>query len=222
LQSGFICTSCRKNLASIDQIISPRATSLAASGAASPRKTAGSGFFSDELRKRRSYRLEGIPYDEDDSSGRRPDRVRKRMNYRVSDDEEDHGERAVYYNEDPLTPIITDLGPGAADIALRVDPRKGLEPEPLTAAQQAIVPEWLPEAVDVLLKKRPKDFFFIVVEGRSDVRLKCYDCAKTYMPGPNQTLTNFDVHLKNQHHHRLVSQRIRSLVQKEMAAGVNK
>lgn len=43
-------------------------------------------------------------------------------------------------------------------------------------------------------------------------RIRCYDCpGKVYTPGPDMTVTNFEVHLRNRVHREKVDQRLTRL-----------
>ncbi|KAJ7906832.1 hypothetical protein B0H13DRAFT_1527796, partial [Mycena leptocephala] len=42
-------------------------------------------------------------------------------------------------------------------------------------------------------------------------RIECFDCpGKLYIPGPGETLSNYEVHLKNRLHRRRVDERVGS------------
>ncbi|KAJ8083140.1 hypothetical protein PM082_009009 [Marasmius tenuissimus] len=74
-------------------------------------------------------------------------------------------------------------------------------------------PTWLVAAIADMGKKYPNDQLEVVlrmVAGGSEAawRLKCLDCpGKFYKPGPGETLTDFEVHLKNNHHRERVNER---------------
>lgn len=89
----------------------------------------------------------------------------------------------------------------------KIYPRQIIEAEPLTAKERAKVPEWLWKAREKMLKKYRNDFFSIVFE-HGDLKLKCYDCAKTYQLGPSMTINNYEIHITNRSHRQLVSKRI--------------
>ncbi|KAI8816247.1 uncharacterized protein EV422DRAFT_480761, partial [Fimicolochytrium jonesii] len=61
-----------------------------------------------------------------------------------------------------------------------------------------------------LAQKYPHDRFDIVPKGRTtELRLKCLDCpGKLYQAGPDETLSNFEVHLKNRQHRANVAGRV--------------
>ncbi|KAJ3173525.1 SWI/SNF chromatin-remodeling complex subunit [Geranomyces variabilis] len=71
-------------------------------------------------------------------------------------------------------------------------------------------PAWLTRCRDALLEIYPDDRFDIVPKGRTgELRLKCLDCpGKLYQTGPNESLTNFEIHLKNRHHRANVLARV--------------
>lgn len=77
-------------------------------------------------------------------------------------------------------------------------------------------PAWLVHAVDACRAKYPTDRFHLHLHARSpeqlddDVwRIKCTDCpGKVYKPGPAESLTNFEIHLKNRSHRAAVARRL--------------
>ncbi|KAJ3300690.1 SWI/SNF chromatin-remodeling complex subunit [Borealophlyctis nickersoniae] len=73
-----------------------------------------------------------------------------------------------------------------------------------------VLPPWLVRCRAALMAKYPNDQFEVVTKGKSgDLRLKCFDCpGKLYQPGPEETLQNFEVHLKNRHHRANVNLRL--------------
>lgn len=110
---------------------------------------------------------------------------------------------------------ITDSVQDSDDESLdpNINPREGINAEPLTSEQKQYIPDWMDEVLNKLLEKHPKDFFYLVVDGK-EVKVKCYDCDRVYMPGPNRTLSNFEVHLRNKQHCKLVRDRILSIKKK--------
>ena len=77
-------------------------------------------------------------------------------------------------------------------------------------------PAWLVHAVHACRAKYPMDRFHLHLHARSpapsddDVwRIKCTDCpGKVYKPGPAESLTNFEIHLKNRSHRAAVARRL--------------
>lgn len=96
-------------------------------------------------------------------------------------------------------------------------------------------PEWLSSALQDLLKQYPNDSFegvmrYCAVNAETEQpvpappagqpippnikfmylpRIRCHDCpGKLYTPGPETTVTNFEVHLKNRMHREKVDQRV--------------
>ncbi|KAI3621498.1 swi-snf complex subunit [Moniliophthora roreri] len=75
-------------------------------------------------------------------------------------------------------------------------------------------PKWLTAAIQATQSKYPDAKFEIVLR-RSDAnheavwRIKCIDCpGKLYHPGPGETLSNFEIHLKNRQHKQRVHERL--------------
>ncbi|KAJ2923435.1 hypothetical protein H1R20_g13659, partial [Candolleomyces eurysporus] len=80
-------------------------------------------------------------------------------------------------------------------------------------AQRPWPPEWLTSAMQAMQKKYPNDKFDVILRKTAsstpEWRIKCLDCpGKLYTPGPNETLTNYEVHLKNRQHRQRVNQRL--------------
>ncbi|KAJ3764435.1 hypothetical protein EV360DRAFT_31409 [Lentinula raphanica] len=73
-------------------------------------------------------------------------------------------------------------------------------------------PTWLTTTMHTTQTKYPNDRFDVVwrkVGEGSEWRIKCVDCpGKLYKPGPGETLSNFEVHLKNRQHRQRVDDRI--------------
>lgn len=94
-------------------------------------------------------------------------------------------------------------------------------------------PEWLTDCLNDLLKQYPNDSFesvmrYSAVDKETEIpvpvpqgtepppnvkfmyltRIRCHDCpGKLYTPGPDQTVANFEVHLKNRQHREKVDAR---------------
>jgi len=66
-------------------------------------------------------------------------------------------------------------------------------------------PHWLNEAAEDLKARYPDDRFEVIMRFNGGVergwRVACFDCpGKLYTTGPNETLNNYEVHLKNRQH----------------------
>lgn len=66
-----------------------------------------------------------------------------------------------------------------------------------------------------LKNDRPEDRFEIIPRSKADptapteYRIKCLDCpGKLYVPGPGESLQNFDIHVKNRNHRTNVDTRL--------------
>ncbi|KAF9242321.1 SNF5-domain-containing protein [Melanogaster broomeanus] len=76
------------------------------------------------------------------------------------------------------------------------------------------IPAWLSSAILALQTKYPDDKFEAILrkpapEAAPEWRIKCLDCpGKLYNSGPGDSLSNYDVHLKNRQHRMRVSNRV--------------
>lgn len=76
------------------------------------------------------------------------------------------------------------------------------------------VPQWLTDAMSEMQAKYPDDRFEVILRRVAaspspEWRIKCLDCpGKLYTPGPGETLTNYEVHLKNRKHRQTVNARV--------------
>jgi hypothetical protein len=58
----------------------------------------------------------------------------------------------------------------------------------------------MPSKKRILETRNPHDVFDIVQLENGDYKVFCYDCPnKLYTIGPNETLKNFEVHLRNRY-----------------------
>ncbi|TFK19245.1 SNF5-domain-containing protein [Coprinopsis marcescibilis] len=73
-------------------------------------------------------------------------------------------------------------------------------------------PEWLTNAMHAMQKKYTNDKFDVILRKTTTTpewRIKCLDCpGKLYTPGPGETLSNYEVHLKNRLHRQRVNERL--------------
>ncbi|KAJ3973086.1 hypothetical protein EV361DRAFT_796903 [Lentinula raphanica] len=90
-------------------------------------------------------------------------------------------------------------------------PRTNVQSPP-TSPTKTWPPTWLTTTMHTTQTKYPNDRFDVVwrkVGEGSEWRIKCVDCpGKLYKPGPGETLSNFEVHLKNRQHRQRVDDRI--------------
>ncbi|KAG8679550.1 SWI/SNF chromatin-remodeling complex subunit [Ceratobasidium sp. 394] len=80
------------------------------------------------------------------------------------------------------------------------------------------LPQWMIDCLAATQMRYPNDRVEVILKPRPqnaeepptpEFRLKCLDCpGKLYTPGPEQTLTNFEVHLKNRTHRSNVNRRV--------------
>ncbi|KAF8208208.1 hypothetical protein K438DRAFT_318444 [Mycena galopus ATCC 62051] len=65
-------------------------------------------------------------------------------------------------------------------------------------------------AVKSLQEKWRDDKFQVIFKANSaGWRMKCLDCpGKLYVPGPGETLSNYEIHLRNRFHRQRVSTRM--------------
>ncbi|KAJ3551105.1 hypothetical protein NM688_g4928 [Phlebia brevispora] len=82
------------------------------------------------------------------------------------------------------------------------------------ASVNRTIPDWLKEAMKEMQNKYPDDKFEVILRKTAssqtaEWRVKCLDCpGKLYTPGPGETLTNYEVHLKNRQHRQKVNNRL--------------
>ncbi|KAH8112333.1 hypothetical protein DFH11DRAFT_484764 [Phellopilus nigrolimitatus] len=75
-------------------------------------------------------------------------------------------------------------------------------------------PQWLEDAMSEMQTRYPEDRFDVILRrpnggNPQEWRVKCLDCpGKLYTPGPGETLTNYEVHLKNRQHRAKVHTRV--------------
>ncbi|KDR74964.1 hypothetical protein GALMADRAFT_249934 [Galerina marginata CBS 339.88] len=75
-------------------------------------------------------------------------------------------------------------------------------------------PQWLSSAVAQMQARYPHDKFEAILRkvnasSTPEWRIKCLDCpGGLYTPGPGETLSNYDVHLKNRQHRQRVNERL--------------
>ena len=80
----------------------------------------------------------------------------------------------------------------------------------------AQAPTWLVAALRNLQAKYVSDRYEAILRKPSgqagapaEWRIKCLDCpGKVYTPGPGDTLSNFEVHLRNRGHRERVNKRL--------------
>ncbi|CAG8617646.1 1714_t:CDS:10 [Cetraspora pellucida] len=79
------------------------------------------------------------------------------------------------------------------------------------SSNRPVFPEWIIQQRDQLKRKYPRDCFDIIQRPNhhpTEFRIKCFDCpGKLYQPGPDLTLGNFEIHLKNKSHRIAVEKR---------------
>lgn len=77
-------------------------------------------------------------------------------------------------------------------------------------------PAWLRQAVEACRAKYTHDRFEVLQRAHPEAlgdgdrwRIRCFDCpGKVYKPGPGETLSNFEIHLKNRGHRAAVAKRL--------------
>ncbi|PWN50706.1 SNF5-domain-containing protein [Violaceomyces palustris] len=108
--------------------------------------------------------------------------------------------------------VTSELGSGVGSVP---SPSLGARPIPMTGIAP---PAWLSQAAKALRAKYPNDKFEIQPRPRPpgtpmppvpEWRIRCMDCpGKLYTPGPNESLNNFEIHLKNRTHRAAVVKRV--------------
>ncbi|KAL4072221.1 hypothetical protein J3A83DRAFT_4092750 [Scleroderma citrinum] len=82
--------------------------------------------------------------------------------------------------------------------------------------RKQVLPPWLTSAIHDLQAKYPDDRFEAILrkpapKAAPEWRIKCLDCpGKLYNPGPGDTLSNYEVHLRNRQHRLRVNNRLNS------------
>jgi len=115
-----------------------------------------------------------------------------------------------------MTPVPTSNAEAASVDDPEHDHAHSAVPNPTTPQRTSGAPDWLNDAVTNMLKKYPDDRFGVVLRpakpGQPEPpgwRIKCHDCpGKLYTAGPGNTLSNFEVHLKNRQHRMKVATRV--------------
>ncbi|KZV84892.1 SNF5-domain-containing protein [Exidia glandulosa HHB12029] len=112
--------------------------------------------------------------------------------------------------------------PPPIDVSVRPSthalPTSATDSTPVLRSPPLSRPEWLTAAMQDLQSRYMTDRFEVVQRPRVQSenvaddeiwRIRCIDCpGKLYKPGPEQSLVNFEVHLRNRLHRAKVSQRL--------------
>jgi len=102
-------------------------------------------------------------------------------------------------------PVATQTSPPASQSA----PSTVGASAPTTGATPTDPPKWLWTATQSMRSKYPDDLFVLKRINGTEWRIKCSDCpGKLYTPGPGETLSNYEVHLKNRQHRQRVNDRV--------------
>lgn len=129
-----------------------------------------------------------------------------------ADDAGDTGGSAATTAPTAAVPALAG-SPGATGtpVLSNVSPRMGAVPG-------ATPPEWLTQSAEALKARYPNDRFEIQQRPRPagvaappqpEWRVRCLDCpGKLYTPGPGESLTNFEIHLRNRLHRANVNKRV--------------
>ena len=73
-----------------------------------------------------------------------------------------------------------------------------------------MLPDWIIRERDLLQTRYPNDRFEII-ERRNEFCIRCHDCpGKLYRTGPEFTLNNLKIHLRNRDHRNNVEKRLNS------------
>ncbi|KAF9444193.1 SNF5-domain-containing protein [Macrolepiota fuliginosa MF-IS2] len=92
-------------------------------------------------------------------------------------------------------------------------PSSTSEAAPITNVVPQQVPTWLTGALVTMRSKYPDDKFEAILRRTTgnppDWRIRCLDCpGKLYTPGPGESLSNYEVHLRNRQHRQRVNERL--------------
>lgn len=108
----------------------------------------------------------------------------------------------------PPTPSGPAVAQTSQPASQSVPPSSGAPAPPAAAAAPPEPPKWLWNATQVMRTRYPDDIFLLKRINGSEWRIKCSDCpGKLYTPGPGETLSNYEVHLKNRQHRQRVNDR---------------
>ncbi|KAJ7672593.1 SNF5-domain-containing protein [Mycena polygramma] len=107
---------------------------------------------------------------------------------------------------DPPPPVNLPAPPVAASASIpppsSVPPPASSPPQWLSNAMQAMQAKWRNDKFEVILRK-------VNSASTPEWRIKCLDCpGKLYTPGPGETLSNYEVHLRNRLHRQRVNDRM--------------
>ncbi|KAJ7125094.1 hypothetical protein C8R44DRAFT_703175 [Mycena epipterygia] len=116
----------------------------------------------------------------------------------------------------PLAPVEPPLTEAAAARKQSSAPVSAPRPaaDGSTAPSKPIQPpQWLLNAMQSMQADYPQDKFEVICKSGAanspEWRLKCLDCpGKVYITGPGESLTNYELHLKNRLHRQRVNDRI--------------
>lgn len=130
----------------------------------------------------------------------------------------------------PPGPTATQMSPPTSQ---SVPPTVGAAAPP-TGVVPTDPPKWLWAATQSMRSKYPDDLFILKRINGTEWRIKCSDCpgkvslirclypmgvslmflsTQLYTPGPGETLSNYEVHLKNRQHRQRVNDRVNGTVQ---------
>lgn len=114
------------------------------------------------------------------------------------------------YNSNPSTPVKANR-----EILERSENGVDTPSTPRTpGTTAAAAPEWLKRETESLRARYPIDEFDVVLrksrtENVAEWRIRCHDCpTMVYTTGPDFTLANFEVHLRNRKHREKVKERL--------------
>lgn len=108
----------------------------------------------------------------------------------------------------------TPTPPAAQPPPLSAGNRPVASSAPPASRPSAKPPQWLSDATAEMQAKYPEDRFEVMLRrvatsSSPEWRIRCTDCpGKLYTPGPGETLTNYEVHLKNRQHRQKVNIRL--------------
>ncbi|KAF8241040.1 SNF5-domain-containing protein [Tricholoma matsutake] len=127
----------------------------------------------------------------------------------------------------PSTPVAPVTPTATSNSAVRAEQASGRAAAPASAPAGSNAagsaptsptrlwpPQWLTSAKEAMKVKYPSDKFEIILRkvnatSAPEWRIKCSDCpGKLYTPGPGETLSNYEVHLKNRQHRQRVNDRL--------------
>ncbi|KAK7001010.1 hypothetical protein R3P38DRAFT_3284692 [Favolaschia claudopus] len=102
----------------------------------------------------------------------------------------------------PSTSVSRPSANASSDTAAPAPPDPLSPPQWLTDAMKATQEKWRDDKFELILRK-------VNSASAPEWRIKCLECpGKLYVPGPGETIGNYEVHLRNRLHRQRVNDRV--------------